>query len=58
MSSVESKVCMLLELYSVEEALEVLDITAEECIEILVRGGHCALPDFLDIEDGRTSQES
>ena len=51
MSSVESKVRMLLELYSVEEALEVLDITAEECIEILVRGGHCVLPDFLDANE-------
>lgn len=48
---------MLLELYSVEEALEVLDITAEECIEILVRGGHCTLPDFLDVDDGCTAEE-
>ena len=57
MSSVEERIVMLLELYSVEEALEVLDVTPEECIEILLRGGHCKLPDYLEIDNGRTYEE-
>lgn len=32
---------------SLEEALEELDITPEEVLEILYRGGHVAIPDWV-----------
>lgn len=39
----------LLETYeSLEEVFEVLDIDPEEVIEILLKGGYVALPDWLD----------
>lgn len=44
----EEEVRELLELYSLEEALEVLDVTPEDCIEILLRHGYAVLPPFLD----------
>ena len=37
-------------MYSIEEALEVLDVTPEECIEILLKHGKCALPPFIEDE--------
>lgn len=38
----------LLELYSVEDLFDVLDIDIRRVLEILVEGGHVVLPDFLE----------
>ena len=44
----EDQIDEILNVYSIEEALEVLDITPEQCIKILLEGGHAVLPQFLD----------
>ena len=38
----------LLELYSLEELFEHLEIEPIRVLEILLEGGHIALPDFLE----------
>lgn len=38
----------ILEIFSIEEALEHLDITPEEVLEILYQGGHVTIPDWLE----------
>lgn len=56
----DSKITRLLELFSLEEAIMLMDITPEEVVEILVTGGHVELPPFLDdeiIEDERVSEQ-
>lgn len=41
---------MLLGLYELEELFEVLDITPEQVLRILLEGGHVTLPPFLEKE--------
>ena len=41
----------LLELYTIEEALEVLEVTPYEVIEMLLRHGYAELPPFLQRDD-------
>lgn len=43
---------MLLELYpDLEELFEVLDITPQRVLEVLLRGGHVDLPPFMEDEE-------
>jgi GTP cyclohydrolase I len=44
----EEQIKELLDLYGIEEALEVLDITPERVLEILLESGHVVLPEFLE----------
>lgn len=55
----EDKITRLLELFSIEEALMLMEIEPQEVIEILVQGGHVELPPFLneEFEDGLFSAE-
>ena len=56
--SISERIVMLLELYSLEEALEVCEVEPQEALEILHRLGYLKLPPFLeDVDDGRTSEE-
>jgi len=47
----ETKVARLLELFTLEEAILLMDITPEEVLEILLTGGHVELPPFLQDDD-------
>lgn len=47
----EREIGELLELYTLEDALEAMDITVEEVLSILLNNGHCELPPFLLIEE-------
>lgn len=40
----------LLDLYSLEDLFEVLDIEPAAVLEILLQGGHIELPDFLKVD--------
>lgn len=42
---------MLVDLYPVDDLFDQLDITLEEVLTILVRGGHVQLPDYLSYEE-------
>ena len=42
---IEDKVAKLLDIYTMEELLELCDITPEEVIELLVDNGYIELPD-------------
>jgi hypothetical protein len=44
---VERQIDMLLDLYPLEELFEVLDIEPSRVLEILIKGGHVILPDFV-----------
>lgn len=44
----EDRVRDLLELYSIEEALELLEVTEQECLEILLKHGYAVLPPFME----------
>jgi riboflavin biosynthesis pyrimidine reductase len=44
----EEAISSLIDLYPLEELFEVLDITPERVLEILLEGGHVVLPEFLD----------
>jgi uncharacterized membrane protein len=54
----EEQILEFLELYSLEEAFEVLDITPEAVLEILISGGHVVLPEFLQREDYEQETEA
>ncbi len=43
----EREIRELLELYSLEKALEEMELSPEEVLSILLNGGHCTLPPFL-----------
>jgi hypothetical protein len=47
MGSLEDRIRMMLELFSLEEVFENLDITPERVLEILYEGGHVDLPPYL-----------
>ena len=55
----EQKIDMLIELYpELDDLFDELDITIEEVISILLKGGHVKLPDYLDYgDDGFRSEE-
>lgn len=40
----------VLETYSLEEILELNDLTAEDCLEFLVEEGYIALPEIKPLE--------
>jgi hypothetical protein len=44
----EEAISSLIDLYPLEELFEVLDITPERVLEILLSGGHVVLPEFLE----------
>lgn len=51
----------LLDLYSLEELFEVLEIEPYRVLEILYEGGYISIPDFLDHyydQRRRTSEET
>jgi len=54
----ESKIREMLELYSLDDLFEVLDITPERVLEILLEGGHVELPPFLEMNDGQEEPSS
>lgn len=47
MRNLEDKINQLLELFPIDEILEMCDITEEETLTILVVGGHIKLPPFI-----------
>ena len=47
----EEQIKILLQEYSVEELLEILDITEYAVISLLLNEGHCCLPPWLVIEE-------
>jgi hypothetical protein len=48
----EDKIKMLLDIYPLDELFDILDIEIEDVIEILVKGGHVQLPEFIETIDG------
>lgn len=49
----EKRIRMLIDLYpDLDELFDVLDIEIEEVIEILIRGGHVKLPEYVETVDG------
>ena len=52
----ETKVRQLLDLYTLDEVFEVLDITPEEVIEHLLTAGLVVLPPFLEDTDGQEEE--
>jgi hypothetical protein len=48
----EDRIKMLLDIYPLDELFDVLDIEIEAVIEILVKGGHVRLPEFIETIDG------
>ena len=53
----EDEIDMLLELYPLDELFEVLDITPEQVLAILFKGGHVTLPPYLDKDDGTYEEQ-
>lgn len=49
--SLEIKITEILSLFEISEILEMCDITEEETLEILVKGGHIELPPFIEGPD-------
>ncbi len=47
----ELEIRAILDMYSLEEALEEMDLSPEEVLSILLNGGHCLLPPYLEIEN-------
>ncbi len=54
----ETKIARLLELFTLDEALLLMDITPEEVLEILLTGGHVELPPFLNDEENLNDEET
>lgn len=48
----------LLELYTLEELFEVLDITPYEVISILLNSGHIELPEYVSREEQTESDQT
>lgn len=46
----EAEIRELLDLYNLEDALEEMDLSPEECLSILLNGGYACLPPFLKRE--------
>lgn len=46
----EREIRELLAVFSIEDALEEMDISPEEVLSILLNGGHCVVPDFIQME--------
>ena len=44
----EAKIRFMLEQWSLDELFEMMDITPERVMEILLEGGHIVLPPFMD----------
>ena len=47
----EKQIEQLLNEFSMEDILEMFEVTPEMCLSILLNGGHATLPPYLDNEE-------
>lgn len=47
----ELEIIAILGMYTLEEAIEEMDLSPEEVLSILLNGGHCSLPPYLEVEE-------
>lgn len=57
-STMHDEIETLLELYTLEELFEVLDITPYEVISILLNSGHIELPEYVSREEQTESDQT
>ncbi len=48
MDQLEDKLNFMIEQWSLDELFEMMDITPQQVLEILVEGGHVELPPFME----------